>query len=83
MQGYSQEERIDYEETFAHVAKMEAIRILIAFVTHMEFKMIQMNVKSTFLILNINEKVYVKQPPSFDDVYLPNRVLKLDKALWS
>jgi len=49
VQGYNQEEGIDYEETFAPVAKIEAIRILIALASHMEFKLYQMNVKNAFL----------------------------------
>lgn len=82
VQGYNQEEGIDYDETFAPVARMEAIRILIAFVAHREYKLFQMGVKSAFLNGNLKEEVYVKQPPGFEDVDLPNHVLKLDKALY-
>ncbi|XP_049342929.1 uncharacterized protein LOC125807259 [Solanum verrucosum] len=80
--GYNQEEEIDYDETFALVARMEAIRILIAFAAHVEFKLFQMDVKSAFLNGNLKEKVYVKKPPYFEDADLPNHVLKLDKALY-
>ena len=62
VQGYNQEEGIDYEETFAPVARVEAIRILIAFVAHMEFKLYQMDVKSAFLNGYLKEEVYVMQP---------------------
>ncbi|GJZ23598.1 retrovirus-related pol polyprotein from transposon TNT 1-94 [Tanacetum coccineum] len=65
-QGYSQEEGIDYDETFAPVARMEAIRIFLAFATYMNFKVYQMDVKSAFLSGNMKEEVYVKQPPGFE-----------------
>jgi len=61
VQEHNQEEGIDYEETFASVARMEAIRILIAFAAHMEFKLYQMDVKSAFLTSYLKE-VYVMQP---------------------
>jgi len=82
VQGYNQEEGIDYEETFAPVARIEAIRILVAFAAHMEFKLYQMDVKSAFLNGYLKEEVYVKQPPGFENNELPNHVLKLDKALY-
>jgi len=82
VQGYNQEEGIDYEEIFAPVARIEAIRILIACATHMEFKLYQMDVKSTFLNGYLKEEVYVMQPPSFEDSELPNLVFKLDKVLY-
>ena len=59
VQSYNQEEGIDYKESFAPVAKIEAIRILIAFVAHMEFKLHRMDVKSTFLNGYLKEEVYV------------------------
>ncbi|GJR39794.1 retrovirus-related pol polyprotein from transposon TNT 1-94 [Tanacetum coccineum] len=62
-QGYSQEEGIDYDETFAPIARMEAIRIFLAFATYMNFKVYQMDVKSAFLNGKLKEEVYVKQPP--------------------
>ena len=81
-QGYNQEEGIDYDETFAPVARMEAIRILISFATFMGFKLYQMDVKSAFLNGDLKEEVYVKQPPGFEDAELPNHVFRLNKALY-
>ncbi|GKD80064.1 retrovirus-related pol polyprotein from transposon TNT 1-94, partial [Tanacetum coccineum] len=81
-QGYSQEEGIDYYETFAPVARMEAIRIFLAFATYMNFKVYQMDVKSAFLNGKLKEEVYVKQPPSFESSEFPDYVCKLDKALY-
>ncbi|XP_070039221.1 uncharacterized mitochondrial protein AtMg00820-like [Nicotiana tomentosiformis] len=78
-QGYNQEEGIDYDETFAHVARMEAIKILISFATHMEFKLFQMDVKSAFLNGHLKEKVFVKQPPGLECHEYPEHVFKLDK----
>lgn len=60
VQGYNQEHEIDYNETFAPVATMEAIKILFAFVAHKEFKMFQMNVKNAVLNGNLKEEIYVK-----------------------
>ena len=65
VQGYNQEEGIDYEEIFAPVARIEAIRILIAFAAYMEFKLYQMDVKSAFLNGYLKEEVFVMQPPGF------------------
>jgi len=62
VQGYNQEDDIDYEETFAPIARIEAIRILIAFAALMEFKLCQMDVKSAFLNGYLKEEVYVMQP---------------------
>ncbi|GJS16163.1 retrovirus-related pol polyprotein from transposon TNT 1-94 [Tanacetum coccineum] len=81
-QGYSQEEGIDYDETFAPVARMEAIRIFIAFATYMNFKVYQMDVKSAFLNAKLKKEVYVKQPPGFESSEFPDYVCKLDKALY-
>ncbi|XP_070007049.1 uncharacterized protein [Nicotiana sylvestris] len=81
VQGYNEEEGIDYDETFAPVACMEAIRILIAFASHMEFTLFQMDVKNAFLNGFLKEKVYVKQPPGFECQEHPDYVFKLDKAL--
>ena len=66
-QGYSQVEGIDYGETFAPVARLESIHLLIAYASHHNFKLQQMDVKSAFLNGPINELVYVKQPPGFED----------------
>ena len=62
-QGYNQEEGIDFDETFAPVARLEAIRILCAYACFMNFKLYQMDVKSTFLNGILSEEVYVEQPP--------------------
>lgn len=81
-QGYNQEEGIDYEETFAPVARLESIRMLLAFACHKNFILYQMDVKSAFLNGYIMEEVYVSQPPGFQDHKLPNHVYKLKKALY-
>ncbi|GJS14759.1 retrovirus-related pol polyprotein from transposon TNT 1-94 [Tanacetum coccineum] len=81
-QGYSQEEGINYDETFAPVARMEAIRIFLAFATYMNFIVFQMDVKSAFLNRKLKEEVYVKQPPGFESSEFPDYVCKLDKALY-
>jgi len=82
VQGYNQEEGIDYEETFAPVARIEAIRILIAFAAHKGIKLYQMDVKSAFLNGYLKEEVFVKQPPGFESTEFPDHVFKLDKALY-
>ena len=81
-QGFNQKEGIDYEETFAPVAHMEANRILLAFAVAKGFKLFQMDVKSAFLNGVIEEEVYVKQPPGFESTKYPHRVYKLHKALY-
>ncbi|CAN1345666.1 Retrovirus-related Pol polyprotein from transposon TNT 1-94 [Linum perenne] len=81
-QGYSQEEGIDFDETFAPVARLEAIRILCAFASYMKFKLFQMDVKSAFLNGFIKEEVFVKQPPGFENPSFPHHVYKLKKALY-
>jgi hypothetical protein len=81
-QGYSQVEGLDFEETFAPVARIEAIRILLAFVVSKGFKLYQMDVKSAFLNSVIHEEVYVSQPPGFESPRYPDRVYKLSKALY-
>ncbi|MBN8156845.1 hypothetical protein J0J30_22820, partial [Vibrio vulnificus] len=81
-QGFYQEEGLDYEETFAPVARLEAIRLLCAFASHRKIKLYQMDVKSAFLNGYIQEEVYVKQPPGFEDVDHPDHVYKLNKALY-
>ncbi|GKB93052.1 retrovirus-related pol polyprotein from transposon TNT 1-94 [Tanacetum coccineum] len=82
LQGYSQEEGIDYDETFTPVARMESIKIFLAFATYMNFKVYQINVKSAFLNGKLKEEVYVKQPPGFESSEFPDYVCKLDKALY-
>ncbi|GJW16879.1 retrovirus-related pol polyprotein from transposon TNT 1-94 [Tanacetum coccineum] len=81
-QGYSQEEGIDYDETFAPVARMEVIRIFLAFATYMNFIVFQMDVKSAVLNEKPKEEVYVKQPSGFKSSEFPDYVCKLDKALY-
>ena len=81
-QGYNQQEGIDYEETFAPVARLEAIRMLLAFACHKNFILYQMDVKSVFLNGFINEEVYVEQPPGFGGFNFPNHVFKLKNALY-
>ncbi|WVZ90271.1 LOW QUALITY PROTEIN: hypothetical protein U9M48_036585 [Paspalum notatum var. saurae] len=81
-QGFCQKEGIDYEETFALVARLETIRILLAFAASKGFKLQQMDVKSAFLNGFIEEEVYVRQPPGFESARFPNRVYKLRKALY-
>ncbi|WVZ58297.1 hypothetical protein U9M48_008580, partial [Paspalum notatum var. saurae] len=81
-QGFCQKEGIDYEETFASVARLEAIRILLAFAASKGFKLQQMDVKSAFLNGFIEEKVYVRQPPDFESAKFPDWVYRLRKALY-
>jgi hypothetical protein len=66
-QGFSQVEVLDFGETFAHVARLEVIRFLLAFVAYKGFKLYQMNMKKAFLNGVIHDKVYVRQPPSFEN----------------
>nr|GEW62705.1 retrovirus-related Pol polyprotein from transposon TNT 1-94 [Tanacetum cinerariifolium] len=80
-QGYSQDEGINYDETFTPIARIETIRIFLAFATYMNFKVYQLDVKSTFLNGKLKEEVYVKQPPGFKSSEFPDYVCKLDKAL--
>ena len=80
--GYNQEEGIDYEETYAPVARLEAVRLLLAYLSMNRFKLHQMDVKSAFLNGYIDEEVYVSQPPGFEDHKHPNHVFKLKKALY-
>jgi hypothetical protein len=81
-QGYSQKEGIDYEETFAPVSRLKAIRILLAFSVAKVFMLHQMDVKSAFLNGFLDKEVYVRQPPGFESVEFPHRVYKLRKALY-
>ncbi|KAI4370410.1 hypothetical protein MLD38_018764 [Melastoma candidum] len=80
--GYSQSEGIDYDETYAPVARLEAIRLLLAYACYNDFKLFQMDVKSAFLNGEIKEEVYVDQPPGFEDPKKHDHVYKLDKALY-
>jgi hypothetical protein len=81
-QGYSLKEGIEYEETFAPVAHLEAIGILLAFFMDKGFKLHQMDVKSAFLNGVLEEEVYVRQPPGFESEKYPNWVYKLRKAIY-
>nr|GFB60353.1 retrovirus-related Pol polyprotein from transposon TNT 1-94 [Tanacetum cinerariifolium] len=80
--GYRQEEGIDFEESFAPVARLEAIRIFLAYVAHKNMVVYQMDVKNAFLNGNLREEVYVIQPNGFVDLDNPNHVYKLKKALY-
>ncbi|GJT51957.1 putative ribonuclease H-like domain-containing protein [Tanacetum coccineum] len=80
--GYRQEEGIDFEESFAPVARLEAIRIFLAFAAHMNMVVYQMDVKTAFLNGNLREEVYVSQSDGFVDKDKPNHVYKLKKALY-
>ncbi|GJZ44676.1 putative ribonuclease H-like domain-containing protein [Tanacetum coccineum] len=81
-QGYTQEEGIDYDEVFAPVARIEAIRLLLAYASFKDIMMYQMDVKSAFLYGKIEEEVYVCQPPGFEDPDFPDKVYKEEKALY-
>ncbi|GJW68933.1 putative ribonuclease H-like domain-containing protein [Tanacetum coccineum] len=81
-QGHKQEEGIDYDEVFAPVARIEAIRIFLAFASYMGFIVYQMVVKSAFLYGKIDKEVYVSQPPGFLDPKYPQKVYKVVKALY-
>ncbi|GJT55544.1 putative ribonuclease H-like domain-containing protein [Tanacetum coccineum] len=81
-QGHRQEEGIDYDEVFAPVARLEAIRLFLAFASFMGFIVYQMDVKSAFLYGTIEEEVYVSQPPGFVDPDHPTKVYKVVKALY-
>jgi hypothetical protein len=82
-QGYTQVEGLDFDETFAPIARLEAIRILLAYATSHNVKLYQIDVKSVFLNDKINKLVYVEQPLSFEDSKKTNHVYKLSKALYS
>jgi hypothetical protein len=79
--GYSQVECLNFDETFAPVARLESIHILLTYATHHNFKLYQMDAKSSFLNGSIKEEVYVEQPPGFESEEYPNLVYKLHKAL--
>ncbi|GJU93090.1 retrovirus-related pol polyprotein from transposon TNT 1-94 [Tanacetum coccineum] len=81
-QGYNQQEGIDYDETYAQVARLKSIRILLAIACANNYKLYQMDVKSAFLNGFINEEVYVAQPSRFIDFQKPNYVYKLKKDLY-
>ncbi|KAI3493581.1 hypothetical protein L1887_40782 [Cichorium endivia] len=78
--GYSQIEGLDYDETYAPVARLEAIRIFLAYAAHKNIIVHQMDVKSAFLQGDLQETVYLQQPPGFEDPSRPNHVYRLNKA---
>jgi hypothetical protein len=80
--GYSQVEGLDFNGTFALIARLESIHILLVYATHYDFKLYQMDVKSVFLNGPIKEEVYVEQPPGFEDQEHPNPVYKLHEVLY-
>ncbi|GJW13621.1 putative ribonuclease H-like domain-containing protein [Tanacetum coccineum] len=82
VQGYTQEEGIDYDEVFDPVARIEAIRLFLAYASFKDFMVYQMDVKSAFLYGKIEEEVYVCQPPGFEDPDFPDRVYKVEKTLY-
>ncbi|GJU98406.1 putative ribonuclease H-like domain-containing protein [Tanacetum coccineum] len=81
-QGYTQEEGINYDEVFAPVARIEAIRLFLAYTSFMGFIVYQMDVKIAFLYGTIEEEEYVCQPPGFEDPQFPDKVYKVEKALY-
>ena len=80
--GYSQQEGIDFDETFAPIARLEVIWIFLAYAAHDNFKVYQMDVKSVFLNGELEEEVYVQQPPGFEDPNFPDFVYRLLKTLY-
>nr|GEZ99269.1 Gag-Pol polyprotein [Tanacetum cinerariifolium] len=80
--GYAQKEGVDFEESFAPVARLEAVRLFIAYVAHKSFTVYQMDVKTTFLYSPLKEEVYVNQPDGFVNPYHPDKVYGLKKALY-
>jgi hypothetical protein len=81
-QGYTQVEGLDFRETYAPVARLKTIRILLAYPCTHNIKLYQIDVKSAFLNCYINREVYVEQPPGFEDDKRPNHVYKLKKTLY-
>ncbi|MCH93095.1 putative gag-pol polyprotein, partial [Trifolium medium] len=81
-QGYTQIEGVDFDETFAPVARLESKRLLLGLACILKFKLFQMDVKSVFLNRYLHEEVYVEQPKGFIDPNLPNHAYKLKKALY-
>nr|GEZ59264.1 hypothetical protein [Tanacetum cinerariifolium] len=80
--GYAYKEGVDFEESFAPVARLEAVRLFIAYHAHKSFIVYQMDVKKTFLYSPLKEEVYVNQPDRFVDPYHPDKVYHLKKALY-
>nr|GEV09309.1 hypothetical protein [Tanacetum cinerariifolium] len=82
LDGYAQKEGVDFEESFALVARLEDVRLFIAYATHKSFTVYQMDVKTSFLYGPLKEEVYVNQPDGFIDPYHPDKVYRLKKALY-
>ncbi|KAI3744594.1 hypothetical protein L1987_57678 [Smallanthus sonchifolius] len=82
VQGFYQQEGLDYKEVYAPVARLEAIRLFLAYASYVGFKIYILDVKSAFLYGKVHEEVYVTQPPGFEDPHNINKVYKLDKALY-
>nr|GFA01902.1 Gag-Pol polyprotein [Tanacetum cinerariifolium] len=80
--GYAQKKGVDFEESFAPVARLEAIRLFIAYAAHKSFTVYQIDVKTAFLYGPLKEEVYVNQPDGFVDPYHPDKVCRLKKALY-
>ena len=80
--GYSQEEGVDYGETFTPVARLEGVKTLLAYVAHNGFKVYQMDVKSIFLNGILDEEVYIEKPKGFIDPNKKDMVYKLHRALY-
>jgi hypothetical protein len=80
--GYSQVKGLDFDETYAPVARLESIHILLAYATYHGFKFYQMDMKSAFLNGLIKEEVYVEQSSDFEDSEYPTHVYKLSKVLY-
>ncbi|GJZ82612.1 putative ribonuclease H-like domain-containing protein [Tanacetum coccineum] len=81
-QGYTQEEGINYDEVFAPVARIKAIRLFLSYASFKDFMVYQMDVESSFLYRKIKEEVYVCQPPGFEDPNFPVRVYNVEKAMY-
>nr|GEY64888.1 copia protein [Tanacetum cinerariifolium] len=81
-QGHRQEEGIDYDEVFAPVARIKVIMLFFAYASFMDVTVYQMDMKSAFLYGTIEAEVYVSQPPGIADPGFPDRVYKLEKALY-
>nr|GEU81180.1 hypothetical protein [Tanacetum cinerariifolium] len=80
--GYAQKERVDFEESFAPVTRLEAVRLFIAYAAHKSFTVYQMDIKTTFLYGPLKEEVYVNQPDRFVDPYHHDKVYRLKNALY-
>nr|GFB92370.1 retrovirus-related Pol polyprotein from transposon TNT 1-94 [Tanacetum cinerariifolium] len=80
--GYAQKEGVDFKESFAPVARLEAVRLFITYAAHKSFTVYQMDVKTAFLYGPLKEEVYVNQPNGFVDPYHPDKVYQLKKALY-